>query len=310
MKIISIVNYKGGVGKTTVTANLGAELAERGKNVLLIDLDPQASLTFSFIKPEDWDKILSKSRTVRNWFEPSYKKTKSPFFKNLIYSPSELVNHLKFEGKFDLISSHLDLINTEIEMASELGGTTLRQTKNNYLDMHSRLAKGIKELYPDQYDYVLIDCPPNFNIVTKNAITACDFVMIPAKADYLSTLGILYLERSFKDFVKDYNEFIEFNDDSNLRQISPKILGIIFTMIQFYGDEPIKVSKDYIKKSKKEIKGLKIFDNYIRGNNSFFGDAPDIQKPVVLKKFTNEAEKKVVEGMKQFVDEFEKTIKQ
>jgi chromosome partitioning protein len=305
MKVISIVNYKGGVGKTTVTANLGAELAKQGKNILLIDLDPQASLTFSFIKPEDWKGILSESKTVLNWFGPSSNRTKSPFT-NLIYSPSELISHLKFEGKFDLISSHLDLIDTEIEMASELGGTTLRQTKNNYLDIHSRLAKGIKELDPNQYDYVLIDCPQNFNIITKNAITACDFVMIPAKADYLSTLGILYLQRSFNNFVKEYNEFIDFNDDSNLYRISPEILGIIFTMIQFYRDEPIKTSKEYIR----EIKLLKltVFDSYIRENNTIFGEAPDSKEPVVLKKSTNEAEKKVIEEIKQFVNEFEKKL--
>jgi|APSaa5957512622_1039677.scaffolds.fasta_scaffold46914_1 chromosome partitioning protein len=304
MKVISIVNYKGGVGKTTVTANLGAELAERGKNVLLIDLDPQASLTFSFIKPEEWNGILSKSRTVRNWLDPSSKKIKPPF-KNLIYSPSDLSKHLRFEGKFDLISSHLELINTEIEMASELGGTTLRQTKNNYLNMHTQLAKGIRKLAPDRYDYVLIDCAPNFNIITKNAIVACDFVMIPAKADYLSTLGILYLQKSFDSFVTEYNEFIDFNDDSTLGQISPKIMGIIFTMIQFYGDNPIKISKGYIR----DIKGLTVFDNYIRENNTLFGDAPDLKKPVVLKKPTNEAEKKAIEGIKHFVDEFENAIK-
>jgi len=57
MHVISVINYKGGVGKTTITANLGAELARRGRRVLLIDIDPQASLTFSFIPPEEWVKL-------------------------------------------------------------------------------------------------------------------------------------------------------------------------------------------------------------------------------------------------------------
>lgn len=69
MKVVSIINYKGGVGKTSLTANLGAELAWRGKNVLLIDLDAQASLTFSFIKPEDWIKSFEadQRKTRRTW---------------------------------------------------------------------------------------------------------------------------------------------------------------------------------------------------------------------------------------------------
>ena len=64
MKVVSVINYKGGVGKTTTTANLAAELAWRGKDVLIIDLDPQASLTFSFIKPEEWQDKYGRSPTA------------------------------------------------------------------------------------------------------------------------------------------------------------------------------------------------------------------------------------------------------
>ena len=69
MDIVSVINYKGGVGKTTTTANLAAELAFRGKRVLILDLDAQASLTFSFIKPDDWQNNLSRDRTIKTWFD-------------------------------------------------------------------------------------------------------------------------------------------------------------------------------------------------------------------------------------------------
>ena len=76
MKIVSVINYKGGVGKTTVTANLAGELANRGYKILMIDLDPQASLTFSFVTPDFWKDNLADNKTIKNWFVPS-KKTKN-----------------------------------------------------------------------------------------------------------------------------------------------------------------------------------------------------------------------------------------
>ena len=69
MQIIAVINYKGGVGKTTTTANLAAELAWRGHRILLLDLDPQASLTFSFIRPDEWENNFSKDKTIKAWFE-------------------------------------------------------------------------------------------------------------------------------------------------------------------------------------------------------------------------------------------------
>src|SRR4051812_45217991 len=69
MHVVSVINYKGGVGKTSVTANLAAELAWRGLNVLLLDLDPQASLTFSFIRPEHWTEHFADSQTIKSWFD-------------------------------------------------------------------------------------------------------------------------------------------------------------------------------------------------------------------------------------------------
>ena len=68
MTVVSVINYKGGVGKTTLTANIGAELAYRGRKVLLVDLDPQASLTFSFYMPDEWEKSLADDRTLLQWY--------------------------------------------------------------------------------------------------------------------------------------------------------------------------------------------------------------------------------------------------
>ena len=126
MDIISVINYKGGVGKTTLTANIAGELAYRGYDVLMIDLDPQASLTFSFIDPEQWRSDVSPSKTIKNWFSTK-KKVRTKNFNSLIITPEAVNDALDGRGKLDLVSSHLELINVDMELAADLGGSNVAQ---------------------------------------------------------------------------------------------------------------------------------------------------------------------------------------
>src|SRR4051812_48291423 len=168
MKIVSVINYKGGVGKTALTVDLAAELAWHGKRVLMLDLDPQTSLTFSFILPDVWEKdfsgISGPDRTIKAWFESFDGSASSPL-SDLIYTPERARRALKGNGQLDLISSHLGLINVDLELATTLSGGTLAQVKRNFINLHGRLATGLASIDPDQYDLALIDCPPNFNII-------------------------------------------------------------------------------------------------------------------------------------------------
>ena len=302
MKIISVINYKGGVGKTTTTANLAAELAFRGYRVLMIDLDPQASLTFSFVKPDVWERDLAASKTIKSWFD-SFIKDK-PFDLNTLISPlPEIKYRLESRsGTLDLIASHLGLINVDLELATKLAGASLTQAKENFLRVHRRLAEGLAELGED-YDLVLIDCPPNFNIVTKNAIVACQQVLIPAKPDYLSTLGIDYLIRSLKTLVKDYNEYASHGDDSADERIDPTILGVVFTMVQEYGGQPISAIRPFMKNTEKLA--IPVFEKYVKENKTIFADAPLYGVPVVLTAPSAAAHKDVVGGIEEVVTEFE-----
>ena len=105
---------------------------------------------------------------------------------------NKIVN--KQGGQIDLICSHLALLNVDLELATLLGGANMQQSKRNYIKVHGKLRMAIEALGEQGHnDIVLLDCPPNFNIVTKNAIVASQHIVIPAKPDYLSTLGIDYL---------------------------------------------------------------------------------------------------------------------
>ena len=286
MQIISVINYKGGVGKTTVTANLAGELAFRGRNVLLLDMDAQASLTFSFVTPDYWSNKLQNDKTIKNWFDCVINGSEIVRLSDLVERPSKVNNFISSRGKdgvIDLISSHLDLINVDLELATHLGGANMTQSKRNYIKVHGTLRTEIQDVATDEYDVVLIDCPPNFNIVTKNAIVASDKILVPAKPDYLSTLGINYLHRSVQKLVEDFNEYA--SQDSDTVEISPGYLGVVFTMTQIYAGEPIAAQRQYIS----EIKRLEIpvLETSFRENKSIFSDASENGRPVVLNGYSS-----------------------
>lgn len=283
MKVISVINYKGGVGKTTVTANIAAELAFRGKNVLVIDLDPQTNLTFSFIDVLEWKKHDENKKTIKHWYDDYLDKDKETSLSSLIIRPSIINEQLKSfraTGTLDIISSHLGLINVDLELATRLGGTTDRIIRSNFLRLLTRLKNGIKELN-DDYDVILIDCPPNFNIVTQNAIIASDMYLVPAKADYLSTLGIDQLYGQIEVLTGKYNKYVSEAADDEWEIISPQMIGVLFTMISIRSGEPIATQKNYI--SQMGRSDLPVFKSYMRDNKTIFATAPENGVPVVLK---------------------------
>lgn len=297
------MNYKGGVGKTTVTANLAGELAFRGKKVLLLDMDAQASLTFSFVTPDYWDTHLKESKTIKSWFDCISQGNKTMRLSNLVIKPNivnKFLSDKKTGGVIDLISSHLGLINVDLELATLLGGANMTQTKRNYIKVHGKLRAEIQSVATDEYDVVLIDCPPNFNIVTKNALIASDKILIPAKPDYLSTLGIEYLHRSLNTMVEEFNEYASV--DTEVEEVTPEFIGVVFTMIQIYAGQPIAAQKQFISQTKRL--GVQVLNTNFRENKTIFADAPQSAMPVVLNEYSNNTHSDVVKEIESFVDEF------
>lgn len=150
--VIAVANHKGGVGKTTSTQNIGAALAKLGKKTLLLDLDPQGNLSDAFGHDDVEESI----------YDALTDKAEVPIIK--------LGDHL------DLIPSNLDLSVAEVELS---GRTGREYTLKDAID-------GVV----NQYDYVLIDCPPSLGLLTINALTACDEVYIPLDSHYFSMKGL------------------------------------------------------------------------------------------------------------------------
>jgi len=302
MHVISVMNYKGGVGKTTITANLAAELANRGYRVLLIDIDPQSNLTFSFITPVEWEKYYADTKTIREWFR-SFEDGLPPVdLKQLILTPQKVngrLQQLGASGRVDMIASHLGLINIELELAVQLSGASLRQATKNFLKVHGRLAQGLGQLQNEGYQLVLINGPPNFNIVTKMAFVASDYLLVPTKADYLSTLGIAYLNNNMNTLKRDYNEYVKVDEWKSAKFINPRALGVIFNMIQVYAEGPIAVQRSYMDKVKSL--NIPVFDTYLRENKTGYATSPEFGIPTVL---SDDSRENVVGEIKNFVSEF------
>jgi len=172
-KIISVANHKGGVGKTTSTINIGAGLANLGKRVLLVDLDPQANLSQS----------LGLTETA--WQGPNiYGALRGRYQLQPIQAP-----HVK---GLELIPSTLDLSGAEIELSSEAG--------------REYILRDLLEPLRSQYDYILIDSPPSLGLLTVNALSASDLVFIPLQAQYLATQGVSKLLEVIEKIKKRLNK--------------------------------------------------------------------------------------------------------
>lgn len=276
--VVSVINYKGGVGKTTLTANLGAELAYRGRWVLLIDLDPQASLTFSFYSPQSWEQDLADEHTILQWFASVLSTGPTDPLPGYVVTPpavNELISRAG-EGRLDLVASHLSLMDADLDLAADLGGSRFQHGSPRYLELHRSLAVALADPGFARYDLILIDCPPNFTMVTRTAIVASDHLLVPAKPDYLSTLGIGYLRRKLSELVRDFNRVAVAGPD----QINPTILGVVFNMIQYASSGPILASRGYLTLPD-EIE-IPAFRQLVRENKTLFASAGQQGIPAVL----------------------------
>lgn len=176
MRILAITNQKGGVGKTTTCVNLAASLAAAGKQVLLIDLDPQGNATTgsgidkSAVKHTIYHVLIGE-KSLRDILQTTKKNA------------------------YDVAPSNRDLAGAEVELVNEIGRET-------------RLKHAISEV-KIKYDYILMDCPPALNLVTVNALTAANAVMIPMQCEYYALEGLSDLVNTIKKVRTHLNPELE-----------------------------------------------------------------------------------------------------
>jgi chromosome partitioning protein len=280
MRIVSVINYKGGVGKTTLTANLGAELARRGKRVLLVDLDPQASLTYSFFSP---DKAPA-GRDLKAWFDTFVEGIPQRNLGDFVSAPPEVNTRIHGEGGYvGLIPSNLRLIDIDLHLLTNAGMGKLPPDVEVYR-LRRALADALR--YPGlaQYDFVLIDCPPNFNIVTQGAIVASDYFLVPARPDYLSTLGISSLLGAVETFVSTYNnQVLAYSSNAQSNLISPTPLGVVFTMVRYRSPQPVADHQYYMDYVRRSVHDVPAFTASVRENVAFGGRDEGKELPIILR---------------------------
>ena len=228
-KIIAIANQKGGVGKTTTSVNLAASLGVLEKKVLLIDADPQANATSGLgIDVEAVQigtyQLLEHTNTAKE----AIVKTDSP--------------------NLDIIPAHIDLVAIEIELVD----------KENRENMLKRAIADIKE----DYDFILIDCAPSLGLLTLNALTASDAVIIPIQCEYFALEGLGKLLNTIKSVQRIHNPELD-------------IEGLLLTMY----DSRLRLSNQVVEEVKKHFNEM-VFQTIIQ-RNVRLGEAPSYGESII-----------------------------
>ena len=220
--IISTVNMKGGVGKTTLTVNLATSLAKNfNKKVLVLDLDAQISATLSLLAPHEFGKLRKKRKTLSYLLDLAVKP--NPYAKLSI--PDLITSSVCGLENLELLPGDIELYDEYLvsemlhQKAVEEGKT--EEFESVWNSFERLLIHDILQPVIDSYDFVIMDCAPGYNLLTRSAIAASDFYLLPARPEPLSLVGIQLLERRIKRLKESHQQE---------KPLNLKLLGIVFIL--------------------------------------------------------------------------------
>ncbi|MBM7572724.1 AAA family ATPase [Aquibacillus albus] len=272
-KVISVINWKGGVGKTTLTHHIAAGLqnfsldkmeellnAKTYPKVLLIDADAQCNLSISCITDNTFEKFIGgeneeHTKGIKALFE-EFLTNDSPDVnvQNYILKKAVRSNDNKVYKNIDLIPAHPDLIYTDMDIAV-YSRPNFRSNLIGAEIYKFQILDNVINSLRNQYDFIFIDCPPNLNFITQNALYASDFYLIPTIPDKLSSYGIL----SIKHKIDDLNSTFQ---SASSEYTNTKLLGIVPNNIRESGNKP-KDTQANILSTLNEIFPDDVFKNYL-----------------------------------------------
>lgn len=258
-KIIAIANQKGGVGKTTTAVNLAAALAAAEYSTLLVDVDPQANSTSGLGLNADHG---------------------GPSIYQALLSPPEAVDKLLLDTDLKylkLIPSEKSLIGAEVELIN--------------LEKREHRLKLILQPLKDSFRYILIDCPPSLGLLTVNALTAADSLLIPLQCEYYALEGISELLKTLWRIRDSLNP-------------SLRIEGVLFTMV----DERTNLCQQVMAEIRKFFKD-KVFDTLIN-RNVRLGEAPSFGKPIILYDIKSKGAEAYLNLAKEIITNEKESIRQ
>ena len=243
-QIVSFINYKGGVGKTTMAVEIAATLAKKHNfKVLIVDLDPQTNASFYLVSEEDWEKKTATNGSLKNIFESAIREEEHDASNVIIKNLYDCL---------DLLPSHLELLAVDLDLAAKWGA----QSSEAKMIIKDRLSPVIDE---QGYDFVVIDCPPNLNLVTQNALMMSDSYVVVCLPEYFSIRGISLIETQIENMMNLIN--------GNLLRFGaapvpgPTMRGIIFNRVKYRTGGTI-AQENWMEQVRRQYPAV-TFDNYV-----------------------------------------------
>jgi len=219
-RAVAVINMKGGVGKTTLSFNLSAELARKGSRVLLIDLDPQGNATLVCMSEQERKDHAGKSKTITSLFIDAFDPRVPLVVRSEVAADlSKYVFEVKVPGSVK--GGKLDFVPSDIYLSSVLRGVTLGPyTLNELLNDEVRQS----------YDYIIVDCAPTYSVLTTIALNSCLAVLIPMISDSFGKHGTDLMKQILSEHAHDFG-------------VQVSVIGVVFTMVQATANHRSMVSE-------------------------------------------------------------------